>query len=490
MIDVEIYDKTDPVSIENYGKNLIGKAFLDFILNSEDTTTTDDISTYGMIVNKHGLGNHLGERYFNLGERGTSKTTFADANIELKILPYELTNGEGFRVVGNLELEEVKNFLPVNFNFYSSNLWKKQKQLLLIFYLRDKGLGSNLLYTINYVKMFTPTSEDIKIIEDDYKKIVRTIAKGKAHELSESDTMYLGICLGENSYTSGKVSQFYPPFSLTNKKVFCYKNSYMTYILNHHIVNGKETIEPIIKDPAQLDSKTFEEFILEKIHNYAGKTDRELCQMFSRTYNNNIDQWIDLTYKMLGINSNCAQEFVKGNIVIKTIRIESNGKVKEKFSLPPFKAKELVGENWEDSILYNYFRETKFLFVIYKKNGNSYELKGSQLWNMPVNDLETTVRESWEKIRNILRDGLILTKQKIKGTFIIKNNLPKKNDNPIISIRPHAKKRYYVLETGETIGDDRYQYGDELPDGRWITRQSFWINEEYVLGQLDKELMK
>ena len=171
MIDVEIYDKTDPVSIENYGKNLIGKAFLDFILNSEDTTTTDDISTYGMIVNKHGLGNHLGERYFNLGERGTSKTTFADANIELKILPYELTNGEGFRVVGNLELEEVKNFLPVNFNFYSSNLWKKQKQLLLIFYLRDKGLGSNLLYTINYVKMFTPTSEDIKIIEDDYKKI-------------------------------------------------------------------------------------------------------------------------------------------------------------------------------------------------------------------------------------------------------------------------------------------------------------------------------
>lgn len=485
-INVEFYDKTDPVSIENYGKKLVGKAFLDFILNSEDTTTNDDISTYAMMVNKYGLENHLGERYFNLGENGKPKTTFVEPKIQLKVLPYELANGEGFQVVGNLELESIKNYLPVNFNFTSSDLWKKHRQLLLIFYLRDKGLGSNLLYTINYVKMFTPSNEDLKIIKDDYKKIVRKIALGKAHELSESDTMYLGVCEEEN-YSNGKVTQFYPPFSLTKRKNFCYKNSYMTYVLNHHIINGKEIIEPIIKDINQLENKTFEEFILEKIDNYAGKTDRELCEIFSRNYNNSIDQWTDLTYKMLGVNSNNAQEFLKGNIVIKTIRIENNGKIKEKFSLPPFKAKELVGENWENSILYNYFRKTKFLFVIYKKNGNSYKLIGSQLWNMPIKDLETTVRKSWEKARNILRNGLILRKEKIKGTFIIKNNLPKRNDNPIISIRPYAKKRYYVLDNGEIIGDDKYQYGDELPDGRWITKQSFWINEEYIMKQLEMD---
>ena len=34
----------------------------------------------------------------------------------------------------------------------------------------------------------------MKIIKDDYEKIVRKIQNGRAHELSEGDTMYLGAC--------------------------------------------------------------------------------------------------------------------------------------------------------------------------------------------------------------------------------------------------------------------------------------------------------
>ena len=259
-------------------------------------------------------------------------------------------------------------------------------------------------------------------------------------------------------------------------------------LLNNYIIKNIDTYEPIIKNENQLEHETFEEYVVNTINKYAGKTDRELCELFSREYNNNKAQWIELAFRMLGVKSNSAREFVKANIVVKAIRLEKNGNMVESSSLPPLRAKELVEEDWENSILYNYFEETKFLFVVYKKVGDAYELKGSQLWNMPYHDLETYVKEGWTNIKNILKNRLILTKQGDDSSFKVKNNLPKKNDNPIIHIRPHAAKRFYVLETGEIVGPGSYSDGDELPDGRWITRQSFWLNNNYILGQLEDRL--
>ena len=75
---------------------------------------------------------------------------------------------------------------------------------------------------------------------------------------------------------------------------------------------------------------------------------------------------------MLGIKSNHAAEFQKANIVVKTIRIEENGKNRENMSFAPFKFKELVQEEWEDSTVFNYFDTTQFLFVVFQKVDNIY----------------------------------------------------------------------------------------------------------------------
>lgn len=37
-------------------------------------------------------------------------------------------------------------------------------------------------------------SEDLKQIEEDWNLIIKKIRDGKAHEISEADTMYLGAC--------------------------------------------------------------------------------------------------------------------------------------------------------------------------------------------------------------------------------------------------------------------------------------------------------
>ena len=68
-----------------------------------------------------------------------------------------------------------------------------------------------MLYQIDYVKLFTPPIDDLKIIEEDYKTIIDKIAEGKAHELSESDTMYLGACTKGATAEKSTVPQYYNP---------------------------------------------------------------------------------------------------------------------------------------------------------------------------------------------------------------------------------------------------------------------------------------
>ena len=138
-----------------------------------------------------------------------------------------------------------------------------------------------------------------------------------------------------------------------------------------------------------------------------------------------------LAYRMLGIKGNHAEEFEKANVVVKTIRIEKNNKIKENMSFPTFKFKELVEEDWEDSTFGNYLRETRFLFVVYKfDQQDELRLKGCQFWNIPYDDLEGNVKAVWERTQRVLREGLQIEKKNGKNY----NNFPKSSENPVCHV--------------------------------------------------------
>jgi hypothetical protein len=377
-------------------------------------------------------------------------------------------------------------FKVVEEDFLESHLWTKSQLILLVYYLYNKEIKNRLDYTINYAKLFTPPEEDLEIIKRDFETIINKIKAGKAHELSEGDTLYLGAATKAASATDRRVQ----PFSdiPAKPRAFSFKTSYMTYIFNSFIAKNKSTYEPIIKDLSELNGKTFEEYITLKINAYTGKSDKELCSLFNREYNNNKAQWIDLAYRMLGIKSNQAEEFVKANIVVKAIRLENNDTMTESMSFPAFKFKDLIKEEWEDSELFNYFDQTQFLFVLYKKADNKYILKGCQIWNMPYIDLNNVVYDGWNNVRNTIINGVTFTKNFTRTGFTISNNLPKKSDNPIVHIRPHAQKSAYLFSNGDIIGNVNKD-ANELPDGQWMTTQSFWINNSYILKQLNKNLL-
>ena len=174
-----------------------------------------------------------------------------------------------------------------------------------------------------------------------------------------------------------------------------------------------------------------------------------------------------LAYRILGIKGDRAEEFEKANIVVKAIRIGKNDRIKESMSFPSFRFKELIKEEWEDSTFGNYLRETRFLFVVYKSDRDDVlRLRGCQFWNIPYEDLETNVRSVWEKTKKVIRDGLQIRMINGKRT----NNFPKASEDPVCHVRPHAQN-----------AQDTY----ELPDGRQYPKQCFWLNNTYILDQID-----
>lgn len=464
---LEEYDETNPISIETYAKRLIGKTFA-------DVCSQDDI-TQAMIVReaenydvrhenkkrKGGLGELIEERFFHYQTNNDARPDFDKAGVELKVTPYKRNKNGTLVAKERLILTMIDYFSVVNETFKDSHMWQKGRLILLVYYLYKQEIQNRLDYRIGYVKLFAPPEQDIKIIEHDFEVIVEKIRNGKAHELSEGDTLYLGAA-PKAATSKDRRKQ---PFSdeLAKPRAFAFKNSYMTYVLNNYIVPGKNTYEPIIKGTAE---ESFEDYVVRKIDAYCGWSVTDLCNKF---YIKKKPKSLEamLAYRMLGIKGNHAEEFEKANVVVKTIRIEKNNKIKQNMSFPTFKFKELVEEDWEDSTFGNYLRETRFLFVVYKfDQQDELRLKGCQFWNIPYDDLEGDVKAVWKKTQRVLHEGLRIEKRNGKNH----DNFPKLSENPVCHVRPHGQ-------------DSKDTY--ELPDGRQYPKQCFWLNNSYILSQLD-----
>lgn len=483
MFDEKIgYDPASPESIESYALQLKDKTFME-IVAAKGHTNEDAIEAYANRLRKGGLGNLLEEVFFGYKANSNQEADFVEAGVELKVTPYEVTKKGELRAGERLVLTMINYDGPVEVDFYQSHAWDKMRLILLIYYWRNKQLNSNLLYKIGYVKMFTPPEADLEIIKRDYAFIIRTIQEGRAHELSEGDTMYLGACTKGATAEKSTVPQYYGDKIPARKRAFCFKNSYMTYVLNHYIV-GKEGGNAILKNAEILKEKSFEEILESIVNQYVGVSDIELCKKFGREYNNNKAQWNDLVCKILGIRDEHADEFEKANIKVKTIRIEENNTMRESMSFPPFKFMDLVEEEYESSTLYDYFDETRLFFVVWKKEGDVYRIRGCQLWNMSHYDLDVTVRSEWEQYKHIIQYGIQFVKcVDSNGKISFKNNLPNKSETEIIHVRPHATKAAYRFNNGEEYGNVERD-ANMLPNGEYMTTQSFWINNSYILEQL------
>mgnify|MGYP004507741063 CR=1 FL=1 len=455
------YIKSSKESIENYALNLREKTFKDVLLNDPNITNEDRsllFEYYNNPRSKGSLGQLIEKHFFFYDINSKSEADFNEAGVELKVTPYTK------KANGDLRAKERLVLTIINYmkdyeeeDFLKSHVYEKCALMLLIYYLYEPN-KDRLDYVINYIKLFQISEEDLEIIKNDYKIIIDKIKNGKAEEISEGDTNYLGACTKGANANSLREQPFSDVKAM--QRAFCLKNSYMSYILNHYIVNKTDEYESVIKDSNILKKQSLEEYIISKLEPYYNQDIEFLKHKFNIPYTVNNKSFTYLLAKgMLNVVNEKIEEFEKANIKIKAIRLKADGTPKESMSFPSFKYTEIVKEEWPNSELYETFSTTKYLFMIYQfLDDNTLIFKKAMFWNVPEKDLNTEIKRVWEE-----------TVMRIKQNKY--DSLPKISESTILHVRPHAQN-----------SNDTYP----TLDGKNAIKKCFWLNANYIKKQIEE----
>lgn len=447
---------------------------------SAEGKTFGEIDKSGRIKNeksKGQLGHIIEESYFGYEVNSRSEADFSNLGIELKVTPVKRNKNGSLSAKERLVLNIINYEEEVNHDFETSSFWKKNKELLMMFYEWLPEI-KRADYKIIKSYLHQYPEEDLEIIKQDWQKIVNKIKDGLAHELSEGDTNYLGACPKGANKNSLRTQPFNDVKAM--QRAYSLKQSYMTAIVRK-VIDQEDLVK--FTSSNELKQKSFIDILNAKFSPYIGMTLEEISLQTGLKINNKSKSFLqEFVSGLLGIKGtklDQIEEFAKANIQVKTVRLEPNGIPKEHMSFKNINFHDWSTESWEESWLRNYFEETKFLFVVFEykesKNQNKNRtlyFKGIKLWNMPQSEIEGRLYGFWLEFKILINEGIELTQIKQKNREIVKNNLPNPGNNGLCHIRPKARD-----------GKDK----TSLPDGRWITKQAFWLDNLYISKILSRD---
>ena len=412
-------------------------------------------------LGKGGYGEFVEENYFGKVNDSFSKADFSEVGVELKVVPLKVLNNGAVKVKERIVLNKFRYIDIVNENFETSHFIQKNAVLLLIFYFHDNTVEFEDKI-VDLVDLWEVLRHDINQIRADWEYIVSKVREGKAHEISEGDTLYLGACTKGATAATSMQKQPYSDI-MAPGRALCFKISYANMIYKlllqdkekrydlapHSIYEGNNSWVPLGIRIHQLVDK------------YVGMTGRDIFKSFNREYNeNNKGRYANISRYMLGFSSKINQyyEFAAADIQVKSIRIELNDTVKESMSFKNIPYVEILDQEWEDSDFYEELT-SKFIFMIFKKCEDSDDcfFKGFLLWNMPSKDL-SEAQKVWEKAKKcVLYDEFY--------------NMPKQEESSVAHVRPKARN-----------SEDKMP----LRDGTMREKKCFWLNNSYIREILRK----
>jgi DNA mismatch repair protein MutH len=451
------YNQYDINSIIEYSKKLLGNTLRDFCGNDINTQLYKGKGNFGQFLEKY---------YFQYEPNSLSEPDFNEVGLELKTSPLKQINNGDYRSKERLVLNIINYFEVVNQKFENSSFYKKNAHLLLIFYLHQFDIDV-LDLVIKIVGEWKFAETDLEIIKQDWNLITNKIKTGKAHELSEGDTFYLGAATkgGKGGNLRGQ------PFSkiLAKQRAYSFKQGYLNHIIA--TLNNNTTINygKLITSKEQLKNKTIQEIVIDRFRPYIDKTIEEITEDFNKNLNKNAKGfYATLTKLILGVSLDKEiEEFDKAEIKIKTIRLKSNNLPKEDMSFPSFSFIDIVNEEWDDSS-FKEILETKYLFVFFKYDENNIlRLNKVKFWNMKQTDI-LEAKKVWDKVKNIIKNGEIVH-EVVDG--IRHTNFPNKRFNRIAHVRPHAQNAADTFPL---------PVKDKITNLSEYTKQSFWLNNSYI----------
>ena len=476
------YDKYNPGSIFDFSKKLLGKTLKEAIESTENMSVKqiDDLF-HSCRTGKGSLGQLVEELFFKYKVNSNPNPDFEEAGLELKCTPLKKArDGQTLLIKERLVCGMIDYEHIILESFENSHFYNKCRLMLLLFYLHIKEIP---VYDLQFIfaLLWKLPEKDLKIIRHDYDIIVNKIKAGKAHELSEGDTFYLGACR-KGQKGDKPVKQPYSDI-LAPKRAFSLKPAYMRTILElaKKSKDGTHTntdYKPLsLVSEEDLKKNTFEEILLNRFQPFIGKTLKEISDLKKTKFNvKDKSRWANAAKIIatgltdISRNPDNSEEFQKSGIRMKTIRLEKNGMPKESMSFENIDFYEVDEcENFEDSRLFEIFTN-RFFFVIYKKDDNktenfyrngiietgpAYVLDKVFFWTMKNEDL-VLAEKYWINIKeNIKR----------KTTKIGINNFYTLKDKKYFHVRPKAQNKLDRTST---------PYENETD------KQCYWFNAEYV----------
>jgi DNA mismatch repair protein MutH len=436
------YDKYNRHSIARFAKRLENNSLR---------------SLFGDVVEqrfggKGRLGQLVEEFYFRYTPNSKAGPDFAEASLELKTAGLLVTK-KGYRAKERLVLNNINYFEEHKRTFLTSTFWAKNQFLLILFYLYEAGrIDVDIVFKIVAEWEFPPT--DLKIIEDDWNKIRNKILDGRAHEISEGDTLYLGACMHGATKAKAQTKQPFSRESAT-RRAFSLKQRYVNFIIEEGL---RKQSEAIVRDVQQYrPGETFEEYVVRQFEPYKGQTEREILRSLglpisrAKSHLHLVARGIVRT--ILGISKPRIAEFEKAGIEMKTISLEPSGRVKESMSFAQIKFKEIIDETWEESYWYETVTK-RFFFVVFRKDKNRVQrFEKVFFWTMPSKEV-AVARQFWEHTKQqILNDDY-------KNFWTLK-------DRRQFHVRPKGTKR---------DGSDLM----ETPSGGFEEKVCYWINAAFI----------
>ncbi|WP_215114697.1 Sau3AI family type II restriction endonuclease [Exiguobacterium sp. s70] len=436
--------------------------------------TFGEIDTTGRIKNvrsKGALGHVIEESHFGYPINSDARPDFEELGIELKVTPFKKNKNGTYSSKERLVLNMIDYHNEHEYSFETSSFLSKATSMLIMLYQYEPNIPIDD-YRIYKAFLNEFSEEDLDVMRQDWETIVAKIKRGEAHLISEADTMYLSAC---TKGANGSVVRS-QPFSEQPAKprAFSLKASYMSGLVRQYLT--PELMESIANH-GELKEMSIEELLEAKLAPHYGKTVLELCEETSIPYNPGNKAMIPrVMAQLLGVRKtdlSSIEEFAKANIKFKTIAREPDGKIREHMSFGKVDFDDLSRDEWEESDLYDTFAEQKYLFLVFRYNEEYVpkqkripRFEGIRLWNMPLETVDGELKSMWLEAKHIVHTGVKLTPSGKR----VKNNLPGPKFNQVAHVRSKGAD-----------GQDKVK----LPDGQWITKQSFWLDRNYIQQILD-----
>lgn len=430
------YDPASPQSLLEFARGLSGKTLAEAV---------DMLAVSESISNKGDLGNMIEKYYYGYQpDNTTHMPDFPEAGVELKTTGVLRRADGSYKAKERLVLTMINYMNIVDEQWSNSSLMEKCRLMLILFYLYEKSVAVYDRRFVLHPLLFEFPAEDVGIIKRDWDTIRKKILEGKAHELSEGDTYYLGACRKGPGGKDEKLRK--QPFSEVPAKsrAFSLKPSYVNRIIEGHTSEvGALTITADI---------TIEDATKNKFSPYLGKTIEQISSILDYHKHGVNDKgfYRNLTMRILGGIKQTVPELEKAGVELKTIRVNKDWMPAEAMSFPAFKYMDIIDEDWEESSFFNKI-EQKFLFVIFREDANGeLRLENVSYWNMPYSDREEA-RRVWED-----------TKRRVS---VDASNLPKSTESRVAHVRPKAKNSLDTIPT---------------PQGTLLIKKCFWLNRSYI----------